>query len=206
MPKFKGFYSNLDKDKEREMILRNELDKRGKLAEYEKFAAIEGHTDEASKKSLKAGEHGLWKSWIKLLEIIENDKDANYDYVHIIEDDAILSDQLYDLIEKLASKKTMIDILMTDMYANISIYRTFEKHVAESLNQKERWKLLTTRSYTGCAASCIIHRSKIKKIKTLLREEYKSSNLIPIDNYWRRMSKEGRLTIVTTIPFLTTGL
>ena len=56
MAKLKGFYINLDKDKERERILRDVLNKKGKLSVYEKFTAIEGNTEEASKKSLRAGE------------------------------------------------------------------------------------------------------------------------------------------------------
>ena len=204
MARFKGFYINLDKDKERKMALMKELSKTGKSALYEKFAAIEGNTAEASRKSLKAGEYGIWNTWIKLLGKIENDSDASYDYVHIIEDDTIVSNELFNLIEKLSCEESTIDILMTDMYTNISIYKAFEEQVAKILGQKDQWKVLTTNEYTGCAASCIIHRSKIRKIKDLLKEEYKSSHLIPIDNYLRKASKQGKLTICTTIPFLTT--
>ena len=38
----------------------------------------------------------------------------------------------------------------------------------------------------------------------MLEEEYKSSSLIPIDNFLRKKNIEGELAIITTIPFLTT--
>ena len=204
MASFKGFYINLKKDKERDFVLRKELERRGRLSKYEKFTAVEGNTEEASKRSLKAGEDGIWKSWIKLLEMIENDSNKNYVYVHIIEDDAIVSDQLYSLIDQLSDEEPMMDILMTDMYTNTSIYKAFEKNTGTSINKNAQWKLFTTNDYTGCAASCIIHKNKISKIRRLLQEKYRSKKLIPIDNYLRMMSKQGVLTITTTIPFLTT--
>ena len=107
MAKLKGFYINLDKDKERERILRDVLNKKGKLSVYEKFTAIEGNTEEASKKSLRAGEQGIWKTWIELLKKIEQDSNKDYDYVHIIEDDVIVSDRLYGL-EEMNSKETAL--------------------------------------------------------------------------------------------------
>ena len=204
MASFKGFYINRDKDSKRESSLKKELNKKGKLQMYERFRAVEGNAHEAAKKSLRAGEHGLWKSWIKLLEKIESDNNKNYDYVHIIEDDAVVSDGLYSLIEQLNSGGVVADILMTDMYTNISIYNVFRKHVEEYLYSKTPLPLSTTNEYTGCAASCIIHKNKIEKINSLLKGEYGCSSLIPIDNYFRRLSREGSLTIATTIPFLTT--
>ena len=204
MAKLKGYYINLDKDKERERILRDVLNKKGKLLVYEKFTAVEGNIEEASKKSLRAGEQGIWKTWIKLLKKIEQESNEDYDYVHIIEDDVIVSDRLYGLIEEMNSKETAVDIIMTDMYTNISVYKAFENHVAKTFEQPEQFELLTTGNYTGCLPSCIIHRSKIKKIRLLLEEEYKSSSLIPIDNYLRKKNKKGELAIITIIPYLTT--
>ena len=204
MASFKGFYINLERDKDRENILRNDLGKKGKLTQYTRFKAIEGNAEEATKRSLSAGEHGLWKSWIKLLEIIEQDNDRNYDYIHIIEDDAVLSNQLYDLLDQLGKEETSTDMLMTDMYTNISVYNVFEKHVPKSISEDKEWKVFTTNQYTGCTASCIIHKNKIKDIRALLKEEYKSRSLIPIDNFFRRMSIKGNLRIRTTIPFLST--
>ena len=204
MAKLKGFYINLDRDKERERILRDVLNKKGKLSVYEKFTAIEGNTEEASKKSLRAGEQGIWKTWIELLKKIEQDSDEDYDYVHIIEDDVIVSDRLYCLIEEMNSEETAFDIIMTDMYTNVSVYKVFEQHVAKIFEQTEQLKLLTTSDYTGCIPSCIVHRSKIKKIRKLLEEEYKTPRLIPIDNFLRKKNIEGELAIITTIPFLTT--
>ena len=204
MAKLKGYYINLDKDKERERILRDMLGKKGKLFMYEKFTAVEGNIKEASKKSLRAGEQGIWKTWIKLLKKIELENHKDYDYVHIIEDDVIVSEEFYSLISEMSGKETEFDILMTDMYTNVSVYKVFEKHVSKTFEETEQLKLLTTGSYTGCCASCIIHKNKIKKVRLLLEEEYKSSNLIPIDNYLREKNKKGEIAVVTTIPFLTT--
>ena len=37
----------------------------------------------------------------------------------------------------------------------------------------------------------------------ILKKGYEESKVIPIDNYLRRMSKQGKLMIATTLPFLT---
>tara|TARA_B100000674_G_scaffold484738_1_gene490522 strand:- start:166 stop:1077 length:912 start_codon:yes stop_codon:yes gene_type:complete len=203
MANFQGFYINLDRDKERERNLKIQLKKVGKLEKYKRFKATEGNSETAGSKGLKIGEDGIWRSWITLLDTIDSDSDKSYDYVHIVEDDVVLSKQLYSLFDQLKEDNSEIDILMTDMYTNPSIYRAFEKIARNGLIETSKCTIQTTREYTGCAASCIIHKSKIDTIKRALKEEYENSKLIPIDNYLRKMSKKGKLNILTTIPFLT---
>ena len=94
MAKIKGFYINLEAEKEREKILIKELSEKGRLEVYSRFSAIEGDKAGAEEKGLSKGEDGLWKSWIKLLENVKTDE-KNFDYIHIIEDDVIISDEFY---------------------------------------------------------------------------------------------------------------
>ena len=108
-----------------------------------------------------------------------------------------------DLWNKLGRKEPKADIIMTDMYVNIDIYKAFQKLAGEFSSLQALEKIWLTDEYTGCIASCLIHKNKVQKIRKILQDGYQESKLIPIDNYLRRMNKRGELNICTTLPFLT---
>ncbi|MDA9739764.1 glycosyltransferase family 25 protein [Synechococcus sp. AH-736-M20] len=203
MASIQGFYINLETHKERETILREELSKIGKLHLYKRFQAKEGDETRAKAKKLSKGEHGLWMSWIKLLEEIQKDCSEDYDYVHIVEDDALISEQFYDFAAKLSNKSPVADMIMTDMYVNINIYEFAVKLMRGFPIQGTSGEIRLTKEYTGCAASCLIHKSKTEKVLNVLKGGYEESSVIPIDNYFRRMNRKGTLSVATTLPFLT---
>lgn len=201
MDNFQGYYINLEKDKERERILLNELSKCGKLKNYKRFNAVEGLESEHSGKSLRKGEDGIWKSWIELLG--EIGRHEGNKYIHIIEDDVIPSKRLYEFIGSLKNEEPSLDIIMTDMYTNISVYKVMGKILRRNdINQSQ--KVWLTNQYTGCLASCLIHTSKIAKIKETLEAGFKEDGVIPIDNYLRKVNISGQIKIGTTLPYLTT--
>ena len=203
MASIQGFYINLETHKERETILREELSKTGKLHLYKRFQAKEGDETRAKAKKLSKGEHGLWISWIKLLEEIQENCSEDYDYVHIVEDDAIISEQFHDFTKTLSSKRPVADIIMTDMYVNIDIYRFADKLMRKFLTKGTSSEIILTKEYTGCAASCLIHKTKIEKVLNVLKRGFEELSVIPIDNYFRRMNRQGALCVATTLPFLT---
>ena len=53
---------------------------------------------------LKKGRRWHLEILITLLDTIDCDSDKSYDYVHIVEDDVVLSKQLYGLIDQLKKK------------------------------------------------------------------------------------------------------
>ena len=201
MPTILGKYINLARSAERRKIMELHLDDLGLTEIYQRFEAETGDPKEAEQKNLSKGELGLWRSWLKLLKQ-ETENSQSYDYLHIIEDDAILSQQLKTLINNIERWQNKFDILVTDMYVNPSIYNNFESTYRPMIHENKI--AILQKNYTGCTSSCIIPREKVKKVKDML-EKYFNENkeVIPIDNYLRRINADGALKICCTAPFVT---
>ena len=198
----RGRYINLDKSIERREKLDKHLEELGLQEHYSRFGAIRGDKNQASKSALRPGELGLWLSWLNLLEE-EINNEENYEYLHIIEDDVIMSEKLSTIIKSESKIKAKFDILMTDMYVNTSIYLGIKdeyRSMAKSgrIGIKENF-------YSGCTASCMIRKDKLKKVYNVLLREYKNnSRSIPLDNALHLLRTKKELVISATVPFLTT--
>ena len=201
MTVLRGRYINLENSHARKIQIEKQLTTLGQQNNYKRFEAIRGDDVEASKRNLRAGELGIWKSWIKLLSE-ESIDDEQYEFLHIIEDDCILTKELYKVIENSRSISPNYDLLVTDMYVNPSIYRYLAKSAA--INKKNKKVEILRSIYTGCTASVIIPKDKIKKLRNLLAVEYNKTNkLVPIDNLLIRLLKEKQIKTGVTLPFIT---
>ena len=121
MSHLQGRYINLSTSTDRRRKTEESLKSLGIHDYYSRYEAIQGNNDDAKRIGLSAGELGLWLSWLDLLqEEIKNEN--NYEYLHIIEDDVIISQAFAKLIRNHIQINTNFDILMTDMYVNPSIY------------------------------------------------------------------------------------
>ena len=197
----KGRYINLRESVIRKNHIEHQLRMLGISHCYSQFEAIKGNITEASTRQLEAGELGIWKSWIRLLreEIDQND---NFDYLHIIEDDCILTREVYKLIKNLSTIENKYDLIATDMYVNPSIYKRLNKEIGAK--EKDNQIKLINGLYTGCLPSILIPREKIKIIANILEKEYnKNKPMIPIDNFLVRLQNEKAIKIAITLPFIT---
>ena len=131
---------------------------------YQRFNAIKGDKtkETITKKNLSDGEIGIWKSWIKILETESRNKHKNYRYLHIIEDDAVISKEFYQIIERIASNNFPFDILITDMYVNPPLYKELSGEYRKLIKLGKY--AITTDLYSGCIASVIIPTEKINYI------------------------------------------
>ena len=205
MAKIRGRYINLASSTDRKRILTENLTNIGCEHVYTRFNAFEGDENENDRKGLSKGEHGIWKSWIELLKQEEKYKQKHdYDYLHIVEDDVLISREFLKFADELPKERLKPEIIVTDMYTNISVYKELKKTVYENIRKKdERYRLLD--AYTGCLSSCLLHRSAISNVLHRLEKEFKtSSELIPLDNYLRRESLKKEIRIYCTLPYLTT--
>jgi GR25 family glycosyltransferase involved in LPS biosynthesis len=203
MLKTKGFYINLSSEIQRNNEIKNHIKDSNPGYEFERFEAIRGTFAEAKERSLTAGEMGIWKSWLKILEKEYLTQDKNYIFLHIIEDDARLGDLLAKAVNILKGKEIGYDIIFTDMYVNPSIYLSFQKEF-EKIHKKGSLKIISN-IYTGCLSSCLIHQSKISKLYKILNGYYSSNRqLKPLDNVLRNLMLKKELKIGVTAPFLTT--
>lgn len=203
MARIKGKYINLDNSLSRRVDIEKQINEFRLTKEYERFNAQRSNQEEAASRGLKIGELGLWKSWIKLLEDESKVSEKDYDYLHIIEDDVILSREFNQFVNKLTSMRPGYDILVTDMYVNPSIYKYLNQE--HEKNKEKKICKIYKDNYTGCTASLLIHKENLDKIKNLLTEVYSQNiSLLPLDNYFRALIKKKRLIVARCAPFLTT--
>jgi GR25 family glycosyltransferase involved in LPS biosynthesis len=203
MTRIKGFFINLEKSKNRRDRTEKHLSIQKLANKYTRFNAQTSTQMEAEQRGLNRGEYGLWKSWVKLLlYTLEETSIESYDYLHIIEDDAVLNPNLHKQIEEISKSCSSTHMILTDMYTNEEIWRKCTSLV-ESLKKKE--EVILTKTYTGCLSSALIPTKDIKHIYNLLRKLLaEKNNLLPLDNAFRALQKKGKLNISCTLPFLTT--
>ncbi|MDC3044241.1 glycosyltransferase family 25 protein [bacterium] len=198
----KGYYINLESSQERRAALTENLKSLGIENIYKRFNAIKGDPSEAKKSNLKAGELGLWSSWISLLKQETQNTKTNYRYLHIMEDDVVLDEITKKAFKVLHRCDEEFDMLFTDMYVNPSVHSQFGKY-CKRLIRKEKVSIERD-IYTGCTSSVILKRESIQKIYNLLDSHINGQGKkIPLDNYIRRLMNDKKLTIRVMIPFTT---
>lgn len=203
MKKVKGVYINLDSDTERKCEILHHLQTCNIADSFHRFPAIKGDKNEALKRSLTAGELGIWQSWLSILKNEKSMQEREYNYLHIIEDDARLGESTRLAIRSLEKMETCHDIIFTDMYVNPSVYLAFADGYSKN-RAKGRIQIISN-IYTGCLSSCLIHKNKIQKVHDLLNEHYTGNKIIkPLDNTLRNLMLTKDLDIGVTSPLLTT--
>ena len=151
---------------------------------------------------MNAGEFGIWQTWLELLRNVSTTATSDWDYLHVLEDDAEISSQFIDFCDQLSGSEPVFHLLVTDMYVNPSIYRA----LAEQHNQMKWRDTIKIRRdvYSGCLSSVMIHRGRVTSVLRLLEDIWtQPGQLLPLDNTLRRLMHERRLSIARTAPFLT---
>ena len=202
MANVRGRYISLSSSSERRIRLKQHLQKFGLSQHYSCFHAIRGDAQAAASRGLRAGEWGLWQSWLQLLEKELSRPYLDYDWLHIVEDDVELSRHFLMFCQKLKPEPPSFDMLFTDMYVNPSVYRALsEEH--QQLQEKGEIHFKTD-VYTGCTASVLIHRERIAAVLNCLRNCIRGDQqILPLDNQLRRMIHQKSLRFARTAPFIT---
>ena len=202
MANIRGFYVNLDHCEERRQRLERNLKELGIAQRYERYRAISGDEENARDRGLNAGEFGIWQTWLELLRNISTATASEWDYLHVLEDDAEISSQFIDFCDQLSGSEPVFDVLVTDMYVNPSIHRA----LAEQHDQMKWRDAIKIRRdvYSGCLSSVMIHRGRVSSVLRMLEDVWRQpGKLLPLDNTLRRLMHEKRLSIARTAPFLT---
>ena len=199
--KVKGIYINLRQSKARRERIEKNLRELNINDNYSRFEAIDGSTIQTGRKNLNNGELGLWMSWMKLLNEAGKMKNE-YEYFHFIEDDALLTKEFIAMLSSLGNTRAEHDIIVTDMYTNPDIFLKLEPRCRH--NKAEGIIEIQQGLYTGCTSSCLIRSDRIDKVKSILEDHlYNSENTLPLDNAILRLMNNKKLTIASTIPFIT---
>ena len=202
MAVIRGRYISLSSSQQRRQRLEQHLQTLGVQEQYSWFPAVRGDAKAAAARGLRAGEWGLWQSWLNLLQEELRRQGSSYDWLHILEDDAELSRHFLMFSQQLKPAPPAFDLLFTDMYVNPSIHRSLSKDHKRLLAKGEiQFK---TDLYTGCTASVLIHRTSISTVLRQLTACLEGKRaLLPLDNQLRRLFHERKLRFARTAPFIT---
>ena len=200
MARIKGYYINLDRSIDRRNRMQRHIDEQGLTAFYQRYAAVDGAKCNPNGRDLNSGELGLWETWISLLE--KEKLPTGYEYLHIMEDDCILSKEFKEFCQQLPDNSLGSDLIMTEMYANPNVYQyLIEEH--QRLKKEKKIKI-EHNNYTGCASSVLIHRSRIGTVLEQLKAAYeKAESVLPLDNQLRKLDQQSGLVVSRVAPFIT---
>ncbi|WP_231596249.1 hypothetical protein [Synechococcus sp. CBW1108] len=121
-----GWIMNLDRATHRWACMAHQLETLGWVSTHQRFAAKEATMDEAKAVGLpSAGYLGLWRTTISLLEEWLADQASLNNFLHLVEDDAVLNPSLPLAIEPLKSHQGMIDIVFTESFLTVPLYQRF---------------------------------------------------------------------------------
>ena len=136
------------------------------------------------------------------MTLLNEAEDKNeYDYFHFIEDDALYK-RIHAMLSSLGNTRAEHDIIVTDMYTNPDIFLKLEPRCRH--NKAEGIIEIREGLYTGCTSSCLIRSDRINKVKSILEDHlYNSDNTLPLDNAILRLMNNKRISIASTIPFIT---
>src|SRR5262245_66013074 len=95
-PPFHGLYINLDRSTERRAAMERQLDRYGLAPFYARFPAIDGAALNAPRSTINTGETGCFHSHYRALLSAR----PRGTFVHIVEDDAVLSESVRPVIEQ----------------------------------------------------------------------------------------------------------
>ncbi len=113
---YHGVYINLDRSVERRVRLEAQLVEFGLKDRYARFPAVDGTALGQASTNLRPGERGAFLSHCKAL----SEARARGGCVHIMEDDALLSEHVRPVIEEAISSNLFerYDLIFTDMMVN----------------------------------------------------------------------------------------
>ena len=184
---FKGFFINLDSEKERRLSLEKHLDELSLAKNFERFEAIKPQLNQDLKGLKTRGEYGLWLSYLGLFEkIVEN----NNEMFLIIEDDFRFNNSAISILKNILSREEIKsqNILFLDYLINMQILEQFLNIENNKPNLKQETNLFFSSAahwYAACTSCFFINKSSSEYLLKLLQNLFNNlsaeNKLIPVD-------------------------
>jgi len=201
--KFEGLYINLPTSTDRDARMREQLAALGIAQSYRRFEAIRGaKAAQRGQTTLPDGHLGCWLShqaaWVEGRE--------SGRHLHVLEDDAILGDQLAAALKSLEPEDDGWDLIFTDVYfhppptpeqfARLRLWKQ-----AFSDQRKITLADLKALPFTGTTSYLVNHRS-IDKLLSLTDGKWTLNRTF--DVHLQHLVGTGQIRAQVTIPFLST--
>jgi len=201
-----GIFINLDRDTRRRLNMERQLAAYNVADKYIRFAAIDGASLEPPPGSITRKELACIQSHYAALEHAK----AHGTYVHVLEDDAVLSQFLPYAIEKIQTERSLdqYDIIFTETLFPLRVEelnycrRLFQRLCPGSAPAK-----LTIFDISGVyAAGCtsyVIGPHALDRVLAVYRQALETAAM-PLDLAIRQEARAGRLKLGCVFPFVTT--
>jgi GR25 family glycosyltransferase involved in LPS biosynthesis len=207
---YTGLYINLDRSTDRRREIEAELQKHNLAGLYARFPAVDGAKEAPASSKLKPGETGCFLSHYRAL-LAACEAGAG---VHLLEDDAILSDQLSPTAKLILGSRIFeqYDILFTDTFVHPNLQeiknykQIFDALIPDPANPPPAIKFKTF-SLAGrnmaTTPSYFVGARTIPRVLDVFKREIDAGLSLPLDLFMRKAVDDGRLRIGCLFPFLT---
>jgi len=200
-----GFVINLDDSKERWHAMASQLSNLGWTSTHKRFNAQTATQQEANAAGLRsAGELGLWRTTMSLLNQWLGANPSPTDILHVIEDDVIMHQSLPSLLEPFQSCMQKVDILFTETFLSAGTYKRFSELNNDQQSRGFDITFLNSSQYACGATSYLISVSGARKLLEGMRCLEANKRLAPIDLTMRQFFREGKLNAAISLPFFST--
>ena len=185
---FKGFFINLDSEKERRLSLEKHLKELSIANNFERFEAIKPESEKDLGGLKTKGEYGLWLSYLKLFEKI-----VEYDHKNflIIEDDFRFNNAAVSILKKIfiTEEIKFQNIFFLDYLINMDILAellSIEKNKKNIQNKETNLYFYPAAYwYFACTSCFLINKSSAEYLLKLLQNLFNNlraeNKLIPVD-------------------------
>lgn len=207
-PLYHGLYINLDRSTARRDAMERQLDRLELSPLYARFAAIDGATLNKPGSAIGKGETGCFQSHYRALLSAR----PRATFVHILEDDAVLSSSLRPVIEQAISQNVFeqFDVLFTDTF--VAPHLGMLKFLKSSFDQLPSTrplnltdlKLVDLASQNfSCLTSYVVSPKATDRLLALYQQEIALGPRAPVDLFLRAAVNAGQLRAACLFPFVT---
>ncbi len=205
MPAWVGHYINLDRSPARRASIERQLAIRGLSSLYSRFTAIDG-SRLAPVPGLTPAELGCARSHSELLLAIT----PKARFVHILEDDAILSTNFVDVLDNFIESNYFdeFDIIFTDVFpfdtSPASVRKLKSAYDLAMSGETPRFRLIDLRGFAfGGSNSYLINTKSLRKVLMAVNGGVlRGQKPEPVDLLLRREINSNALRAVCVFPFI----
>jgi GR25 family glycosyltransferase involved in LPS biosynthesis len=209
-PPYTGLYINLDRSIERRQKFEQQLERFNLTAYYRRFPAIDGRTVSAPSSPLKPGEIGVFLSHCRALE---EARGAGIG-VHILEDDALLSQHVGSVVEDAATGSLLerYDLVFTDMmvHCHVGFMRLLKQlfdgvtiPASGPLRLSQLRMIDLAQVFHAAFQSYVVGARSIDRVIALYQEEIARGPSVPVDIFVQQQVLAGKLKAACLFPFVT---
>ena len=207
-PLYHGLFINLDRSTVRRDAMERQLDRLELSPLYARFPALDGATLNSPRSEIGKGENGCFQSHYRALLSAR----PRGTFVHMIEDDAVLSPSVRPVIEQAISQNVFdqFDVVFTDTF--VAPHLGMLKFLKSSFDELPATRPLALNHLKvvdlanqnfSCLTSYVVGPKAIDRVLGLYQQEIALGPRAPVDLFLRAAVNAGQLRAACLFPFIT---